>query len=1075
MREMLATLRTLFLIAVFAPAAMAQGFFTASQSSFNLQATDDQNPFPQTLMVNRFISGIIGTVEVPIDFTISANVPWITFNPNTGTTPRTVTVTFQPRNLPGGANAAVITVASAVPNGPAPLLISVTLNVGAIVVTAPPPTPACFATPTTDPFVCFYYHVSVPPTADFRTSETLQVSGPSNFNVAFTALTGGAWLSAVRQGSAINVAGQRLGLAPTVTPYLGRITVSATGYLPKIVDVAFIVEGDARLAAAPITSTTDLTRGVHPFRSIAVTTISNAGFGGFNHQLDFTYAISYGAGLSGWLSGQANGSRTAARIDLTADTRNLPLGINGASIQFLDSRGQQAALIEVYVNVVATTLTASPPSLNLTLGGAPGQVGISTNGPTLNYTAAADKPWVQVSPASDIVGSTVKLLTVTLLPSLPPGPQTATLTITTTNGPSTTVAINASGGAVTLTTTVDTLTLVLGGAPGVVGISINGPPVAFSTQVDKPWVQVTSPGATVSTAVVNLTVTLLGSIPPGPQTATLTITATGAPSKTVAINASGGAAGPDLTVSTSALSLILGGAPGEVRVSTNGPARPFNAAIDKPWARVSPESGTATSTPQTLTVTLLPSLPAGPQTANLTITAGTASTVVVLNATGGAGAVTSRRIVVPQVADGGNWKTTVVVLSNDTVAASFTLRFFSATGQPQALPVAGRGMTAEVPGNVAAGGFQVIETEGTAAELVQGWAEIATDNRLAGYAIFRQRLEKQDAEGVVPIPSTGGRRLLIPFDNTNRFITSVAIANPDAAPCENGFARFNDENGSRFLDAPLPLSGRNRRAFRLIDEFAATVNRRGVAEFTCANVDVFLVGFRFNPDGAFTSVDPVDPSATLAPRRIVPQVADGRGWKTTAIVENLDTVEAQVTINFFGANGAAFAVPGLGAVVTRRIPPGGLTVVESAGTSAALEQGWAEIVSAQKVAGTAVFRQRGDVLSEGTVALPTTGGRRLLLYFDNQSDFNTSLAVANPDGVQTVVNARFLDSNGVPFGSGPMTIAGRTRDAFELKERFPVTDRRRGVIELTSSSADVYVVVLRFNLSSFTSLAPVAP
>jgi hypothetical protein len=867
----------IFSAPLLAPVAMAQGL-VVNPTSFSVQGTNNGSSITRTLTISRCL---LGSCVITSPFTATANVPWISFSPASGTTPQTINVTFRPAGLPGGANFATITVTTTSPSGS--VQIPVTLDVGFIDITPQTsPSPGCF----TGAPVCFYYHVSQAPGSSTKTSEILKVSGPSNFNVAFTVLTGGAWLSVVRQGSNINVNVQPQGLAPGEI-YRARITVTASGYLAVVLDVDFIVEGAADLRAAPAVSTTDLPRGVHPFLSVVLDVINNQGFG---HQLDFTYQIVHPPGTpSGWLTAQPTGTRTIARVNLTADTRNLPTGLNAANVVFYNSRTLEATRIEVRVNVVATNLIADP----------------------------------------------------------------------------------------------STLTLV------------------FET-----------------------------------------------------------------------------GASGRVGVSTNGPALDFQASVDKPWVSVSPAGGSVSSTAVPLTVTLLATMPSGAQTATLTITAGGITATVLINASRGPGQQTQRRIVVPQIADGGDWKTTVVVISNDTLAAQFTLRFYRATGEPLALPVTGRGMTTEVAGTVPAGGFDVIETDGTAGALVDGWAEIATQNRLAGYAIFRSRSARQDSEGVVPIPSVAGRRLLIPFDNAGGFATSVAVANADAAACASGVARFNDENGQRILETPFALAARNRRAFELAREYTATANRRGVAEFSCANVDLYLVGFRFNPDGAFTSIDPVDPSSDSgAGRRIVPQIADGDGWKTTMIVDNLDAVEAQVTISFFTRNGAPLNLPGIGSQVSRRIPAGGVTTMETGGVSAALEQGWAEIASAQKVAGTAVFRQRLPAsFSEGAAPLPAAGGRRLLLYFDNTAAFDTAVAIANPENTQTVVSARFLDAAGAQFGGGPLTVAARGREAFQLKGMFTATAGRRGLIELISSSADVYVVVLRFNPRfSFTSLTPVAP
>jgi hypothetical protein len=539
-----------------------------------------------------------------------------------------------------------------------------------------------------------------------------------------------------------------------------------------------------------------------------------------------------------------------------------------------------------------------------------------------------------------------------------------------------------------------------------------------------------------------------------------------------------------LRTQQSSLTLAAGTSPsGQIGVFTNGVSLNYEVSADVDWLDFTPATGTVAAAVRLINVSLLSNLPPGPRTATLTITGGGFSVSVTINASGGAG-VTSRPLVVPQVADGGEWKTTVVVISADAAAAQFTLRFFTAGGQPLSLPVAGIGTVAEVSGTVAPGGFQVVETEGTAPAVVAGWAELTSANRVTGYAIFRSRSPRQDSEGVVPLPPAAARRLLIPFDNTSGFATSVAVANADVADCQSGAVRFTDQNGATLLNAPFQLASRNRDAFELAGRYPASANRRGLVEFSCANVDLYMVGFRFNPQFAFTSLDPVDPAAApAATRRIAPQVADGDGWSTISVLANLEAAQAAATVAFYAQNGAALALPvqgdGMVSTVSRNVAAGGVSTVETNGVSP-LRQGWAEVTGAGKVVGMAIFgflAGGAEVrYSEGAVPLPAPGGRRLLLFFDNTGGFDTAVAIANPENVQTVIGARFRDATGADFGGGSLTVAARSREAFQIAAPgfFPLTAGRRGLIDLTSSSADVYVVVLRFNpRASFTSLTPV--
>jgi hypothetical protein len=85
-------------------------------------------------------------------------------------------------------------------------------------------------------------------------------------------------------------------------------------------------------------------------------------------------------------------------------------------------------------------------------------------------------------------------------------------------------------------------------------------------------------------------------------------------------------------------------------------------------------------------------------------------------------------------------------------------------------------------------------------------------------------------------------------------------------------------------------------------------------------------------------------------RAIIPQIADGGGWKTRVVIVNRSlSLAARPILNFFGQNGAplAFSVLGAGMVsnLERTIPPGGSLIVETAGLQPEVQAGWVQIRS----------------------------------------------------------------------------------------------------------------------------------
>src|SRR5205823_5737979 len=148
-----------------------------------------------------------------------------------------------------------------------------------------------------------------------------------------------------------------------------------------------------------------------------------------------------------------------------------------------------------------------------------------------------------------------------------------------------------------------------------------------------------------------------------------------------------------------------------------------------------------------------------------------------------------------QVADGGAWKTTIILVSTDTVPANFILRFWDESGNPQSLPLTEDGVQSQVIGTIPPGGSRTIQTDGTAGSLSVAWGELETANSIGGYAVFRTRAAgKPDQEATVPLASRMGR-FALPFDNIG-FVTSMALVNANGTQAASSTASFRGEDGA---------------------------------------------------------------------------------------------------------------------------------------------------------------------------------------------------------------------------------------------------------------------------------------
>ena len=205
------------------------------------------------------------------------------------------------------------------------------------------------------------------------------------------------------------------------------------------------------------------------------------------------------------------------------------------------------------------------------------------------------------------------------------------------------------------------------------------------------------------------------------------------------------------------------------------------------------------------------------------------------------------------IAAGGFWNTTIILVNLDTVPAAYTLNFYGDDGQPQTVDfgVAQAQSTGSV---LPVGGSQIIQTFNAAeGPLTQGWVQLVTDQKIDGLAVFRQTAPgKQAQEAAVRITSaSAGFRL--PFDNTQGFLTAMAITNANPTETVTVDVVIREENGTEVLRDTLTLGPREHTAFALPTRFGPTANLRGVAEFSTSGAGITGLGLRFNPGGAFTS------------------------------------------------------------------------------------------------------------------------------------------------------------------------------------------------------------------------------
>jgi hypothetical protein len=225
-------------------------------------------------------------------------------------------------------------------------------------------------------------------------------------------------------------------------------------------------------------------------------------------------------------------------------------------------------------------------------------------------------------------------------------------------------------------------------------------------------------------------------------------------------------------------------------------------------------------------------------------------------------------LIIPHIADGGGWQTTLVLTNTSVSAGSASFTFYQETtgGATQRwnLPLV-EAATQSV--QVAGGATVFLHTPGTGVDTSVGWAQITIPASIVGYAIFTQRLPgRSDQDGTAP-GGASAQRILVPFDNTAGFITAVSLVNPTAQG-QTVTVNIQVETGE-VSQSSIPLPAEGHTAFALSDKIPSTAGRRGLAEFYSLTTARGIIGsslsmlaLRFNPTGAFTTAPVYGQSGT---------------------------------------------------------------------------------------------------------------------------------------------------------------------------------------------------------------------
>jgi hypothetical protein len=232
----------------------------------------------------------------------------------------------------------------------------------------------------------------------------------------------------------------------------------------------------------------------------------------------------------------------------------------------------------------------------------------------------------------------------------------------------------------------------------------------------------------------------------------------------------------------------------------------------------------------------------------------------------------SRTGVIPQIAAGGGWVTTIWLINRSAATVQANVVFHGDNGGPLTLAVnvIQPALTQEFDAStlslaIAPNTTVVVATEPLAVN-VEGWADVLSSGSLSGFAVF----SNGSAEGAVPLQAQIGTSISLPFDNTGGASTGIALANLGDSQA-NITATVWDQNGNQLAVLPVALTqtdanGDGHDSFMLPSRLAVTAGIRGIVQFQSNASSPFTpagnltgIGLRADPNGLFTSIPTIVP------------------------------------------------------------------------------------------------------------------------------------------------------------------------------------------------------------------------
>jgi PLD-like domain/Lamin Tail Domain len=261
-------------------------------------------------------------------------------------------------------------------------------------------------------------------------------------------------------------------------------------------------------------------------------------------------------------------------------------------------------------------------------------------------------------------------------------------------------------------------------------------------------------------------------------------------------------------------------------------------------------------------VSLSNSTPSGPQTIPITISDaqarnGTAAIQLSVTAIGPGPSADEVYLVFPHIADGGGYRTILLLTNQTAVPSDATLSFFSSSGVPLTVTI-GSTTSSTFSLQIAARGSLKLETSGTSPSISTGWAKLTHSMavQLSGNAIF-QLFKGSALFSEASVPATYPAATADFFvDESGGFNTGFAMANPGSGTTM-GQLTLRSTTGLASGTYPFSLPSGQHTAVFLFQVLPGASSGR--AEISITKGSLAIVALRFHSSSIFSTVSVATP------------------------------------------------------------------------------------------------------------------------------------------------------------------------------------------------------------------------